>query len=331
MSAVVYADAPAVSQADRREAGAVGPARGPEDLALSLRTSALATRYQRGEALVLPELVECLQPLCQIAVRRYARRRQLLPPSIDLEDLDQQVWVIVDDLAHRWRSESGAFAAYVRVAMPFELERFLAHSSPARRSRTVRVESLDPEELLRRFGQLPGQDGREWPESLALREMMEQLLPLERTVLLLHGMGKQALREVAQRLGLTDRVAARVYASALHKARLILDLAADAPDGALVIGWGGGQLRDPADALEARRGLERLVAVLHESADVDGRLPGRAAVCAATRFSETRVAGLMQHLVDRGCIAGRVARQPGRLVHRTAAETLARALGESRG
>ena len=69
--------------------------------------------------------------------------------------------------------------------------------------------------------------------------------------------------------------------------------------------------------------VERLVTALHEGAGARGRLPGRAIVCARANLSEVRFARLMGLLVTRGCIVGRSARKPGRLVYATPEETLA--------
>jgi hypothetical protein len=156
-------------------------------------------------------------------------------------------------------------------------------------------------------------DGRRWDDQLIAVEMLSELDPIARWVLLLHVLEERPFQDVARALRLTQAGAYRAYRRALDQLRLRAGLALD-PDDALANAPGG------------RPSIERLVTVLHDATRVRGRLPGRATVCARAHISEVRFARLMGLLVTRGCIVGRTARRPGRLVHATADETLAHLL-----
>lgn len=282
----------------------------PNDAILTARANALALAHKRGQPDALPELVELLQPFLHAAVRRYVGNTSALPASLDIDDLRQQSWLILDNLARRWDPAHGEFPAYVRTTMLWEVWRYVRSLSPGRRARSVRVDNVQHDELLDRLGDRPGTDGRQWDNQLIAAEMLAELDPIARWVFLMHLLEDRTFRDVAQALRLTLAGACRAYRRALDQLRLRAGLEAD-PDDALS-GLPGGQ---PA--------VERLVRVLHERVARTGRMPGRAVVCKEASLSEVRFARLIGLLVARGCIVGRSARKPGRLVHRTAEETLA--------
>jgi hypothetical protein len=153
-------------------------------------------------------------------------------------------------------------------------------------------------------------DGRRWDDQLIAAEMLSELDPIARFVLLLHILEERPFQDVARALKITQAGAYRAYRRALDQLRLRAGLELD-PDDALASKVGG----QPA--------IERLVTVLHEGTTIHGRLPGRAIVCERADLSEVRFARLMGLLTTRGCIVDRSARKPGRLVHATAEATLA--------
>ena len=279
------------------------------DAELTERANTLALALQQGQADVLPGLVELFQPLMKLSIRRYQHRSLSLPVALDLEDLRQQVWLILDSLARRWDPDGGDFPAYVRTALPWELWRFVKGQSPSRRARTVRVDNVQHDILMDRLEDRPGTDGRQWDDQLIAAEMLNELDPIARWVFLLHLLEDRSFIDVAKALRLTQTSTYRAYRRALDQLRLRAGLELD-----------------PDDALARRPGsqpaVERLVDALHAGVNVHGRLPGRATICAQTGLSEIRFARLMGLLVTSGCIVGRTARQPGRLVHATPAETL---------
>jgi RNA polymerase sigma factor (sigma-70 family) len=280
----------------------------PDD-EVTARANALALAHQGGQKDALPALVELLQPLMRAALFPYIRGSLGLPAALDLADLSQQSWLILDTLAHRWDPAGGDFPAYVRMTFLWEVWRYVRTLSPARRARTVRVDNVQHDTLLDRIDDHAGVDGRGWDDQLIALEMLSELDPIARWVLLLHVLGEQPFHDVARALKLTQAGVYRAYRRALDQLRLRAGLELD-PDDALASESGG----QPA--------IERLVAVLHEATTMHGRLPGRAAVCARADISEVRFARLMGLLVTKGCIVDRSARKPGRLVHPTVEETL---------
>jgi RNA polymerase sigma factor (sigma-70 family) len=273
--------------------------------------NALASALQQGEPAALTALVELLQPLLRLALRRYRNRVfSSLPAGLDLDDLRQQCWLLLDSLAQRWDPAGGDFPAYVRATLPWELWRYVKAQTPSRRARSVWVENVQHDTLMDRLEDWAGTDGRHWDDQLIAAEMLRELDPIARWVFLLHLLEDRSFLDVAKALRLTQTTTYRAYRRALDQLRLRAGLELD-PDDQLV--------RRPG----SQPAVERLVYALHAGANVHGRLPGRTVVCAQTGLSEVRFARLMGLLVTSGCIVGRTPRQPGRLVHRTPEETLA--------
>ena len=317
---------------------------GPSDRAPD-PANELALAYRSGRTELLPALFDALRPVLQPTLRRYRLNARSLPPALEPEDLVQQTWLILDRLARRWDPAGGDFGAYVRTTFPWALWRYIQYQSPGRRARAVRVDNVQHQELLDRFGDRPGTDGRAWDEQLIAAELLDELDPIERRAFLLHRVEERSLPEVGQALRLTSAGAFRTYHRALDRLRLRAGLEIDAVDddgyaerqaaeraGQPACDPRGGEASDgPGDAMgivtdvtpRGRGPLERLVEVLHAGAGPDGRVPGRGPVCAQAGLSEVRFARLMGLLVERGCVVDRSARRPGRLVHATPAETLA--------
>lgn len=257
----------------------------------------LALEYQAGRRQALAELHRGLRPLILQTVGQLAS--QGLPPTLDARDLSQQSWLILDDLARRWRPSLGAFVAYAVSSLPWALARYVRHHSPAQRAR-VRVETVEEDELQRLFEELAGEDGRAWDDELAIQERLAPLPPLERRVVALRVLERYSFQAICVSLGITRSRARRAFSRGLALLR--------------------GERPQPGED------LERLVRALHLGAAPDGQLPGRAWVCAQTGFSQDRYARLMRCLVAAGCIRGRTSRQPGWLVDPDATATLRRAV-----
>jgi DNA-directed RNA polymerase specialized sigma24 family protein len=306
---VLETDSPA---ADREAARTVpGPGVAPsEPDETTARANALALAYQAGQTDALPALFELLRPMLRASLQRYKIGSLGLPASLDQDDLQQQSWIILDALARRWSPTGGDFPAYVRSTFLWELWRYVCSLSPGRRARAVRVDNVQHDELLDRIGDRTGTDGRHWDDQLIAVEMLQDLDLIARQAFLLHLLEDQTFEDVARALRLTQAGAYRAYRRALDQLRLRAGLELD-PDDALTRKPGG----KPA--------VERLVDALHAGAGPSGRLPGRAIICARANISEVRFARLMGLLVTRGCIVGRSARKPGRLVYATPEETLA--------
>jgi hypothetical protein len=100
----------------------------PENAELTARANALALAHQAGQPGALSELIELLRPLLRTALYRYRRGSLVLPAPLDLDDLYQQSWLILDGLARRWDPAGGDFPAYVRVTFLWELWRYVRRS-----------------------------------------------------------------------------------------------------------------------------------------------------------------------------------------------------------
>jgi len=291
--------------------------------------NALALAYRAGRTDLLPALSEALRTVLLPALNRYGTRARPLPASLERADLVQQSWLILDMLARRWDPAGGDFGAYVRTTFPWELWRYVQYQSPGRRARAVRVDNVQHQALVDQLGDRPGTDGRDWDEQLIAAELLDELDPLARRAFLLYCIEDRSLLEVSRTLRLTRASAYRAYRRALDRLRLRAGLEVDAIDAAPRSAHGpreriGIQMAGGTGARSGgRRAIERLVEALHAGAAPEGRLPGRAPVCARAGLSEARFARLMGLLVERGCIMERSARRPGRLVHATPAETLA--------
>ncbi|MBI4492149.1 MAG: sigma-70 family RNA polymerase sigma factor [Chloroflexi bacterium] len=265
----------------------------------------LALAYQAGQRQRLGELYHALEPLIANILRRVGAQR--LPGALEAQDLAQQSWVILAELAQRWQPELGAFGAYVVSSLPWALERYIVKHSPARRAAHVQVISIESEEALRLMNERAGDDGRAWDDRLACQELLARLPLLERDVLTQHVVERRSFSILAPALGLHPSKAKRLFAVA----RATLQ---DKPPGVA--------------ASELGPELGALVRTLHQGAAADGLLPGRVWVCTHTGLSQAHYAQLVQCLVAAGAIRGRTARRPGWLVERDAEATLRRVKGE---
>lgn len=285
----------------------------------TVRANELALAYQRGQSDLLPELFTAVRPILLTALARYGTDGRALPSSLEIEDVVQQSWLVLDGLARRWDPSAGDFPAYARSGFFWGLWRYVRAQSGSGRARDVEVEQVPHDDLLEQLRQQAGIDGRAWERDLILAEMLDELDPLPRRALLLHLLGDQSFDQVGQAMQIGTSGAFREYHRALDRLRREFGLEPASVEAA----GGHGDIGRSGD----ERALERLVAGLHEGADAEGRLPGRSWLRARTGLSEVRLARLIGLLVERGCIAGRSARRSGRLVEATPEATLERARG----
>jgi RNA polymerase sigma factor (sigma-70 family) len=275
--------------------------------------NALALAYRAGEADALPRIFESLRWLAMYHVDRYHPAGRPLPAILDHDDLVQQAWLILDGLLHQWDPAVGDFGAYARVAFPKQLLRYVRMHSPRRRARDVRVDNVDHDDIVERCNEIPGADGRRWDDQLILAELIDDLDPRPRQALLLRVLEDRPPEQVARTLRISEPVMYRESGRALRDLRRRLGGVDDPAD-------------DPPARPETELAIQRLVVALHAGADPDGLLPGRAWIAERTGLSTVRMTRLIRLLVQRGCVEGRSRRRPGRLVHRTPAATLRRAL-----
>ncbi len=279
--------------------------------------SRLARAFQSGDRTVLAALHRALRPLMSSALWRYrepaGRERRSLPATLERGDLAQESWLILADLAERWRPEGGSFAAYFRVSFPWALARYVRRHSPSRRARNVLVLGAESPDVQAQLDLRPGTDGREWDGDLVWSELIEQLSEQERAVLRLHFADQKPFTAVAQALQLTRPAAYRLYRRALRNVQ----------GSSVRVGHRTVLLEADSLNLDREGDLLGLVQALHDGTRPDGRLPGRAWLAARTGLGPRRLERLLLLLVEAGCIVDRGPRAAGRLVHASPEETLA--------
>ena len=278
--------------------------------------SRLALAFQAGDRMALGALHCTVRPLIDSALARYRSDPGALPAGLDRDDLLQQSWLILADLATRWKPTGGRFGAYFRVSFPWALGRYVRRNSPSRRARGVVVLGAEQPDVQQQLDAQTGADGREWDGDLAWSELLAHLSDDERLVLMLHLCQQQTFETVARALQLTRPAAYRLYRRALKRVQ------------ASPVRVGEQSVVVDAESLNLSRegDLIRLVRAIHRHARGNGRLPGRRQLVEQTGLSEQRLARLMRVLVEAGCIHDRRSRLSGRLAHPTPEETLA-ALG----
>ena len=292
-----------------------GPSAGPID-----EPSRLALAYQAGDRAALAPLHDLLRPMMAAVLARYPERpgapTRALPATLERGDLQQESWIILAELASRWRPEGGSFGAYFRVSFRWAVARYVRRNSPSRRARGVRVLGAELPDVQAELDHQAGADGRDWDGDLAWVELLEHLSEQERAVLMLHLADQKPFSDVAAALALTRPAAYRLYRRALRRVQ----------GSSVRVGDETVFLDATSLNLERQGQLVALVLALHAGAGPGGRVPGRAWLTANTDLSEQRLSRLLKLLAEAGCIQGRAARQAGWLVHPTPAATLA-ALG----
>lgn len=275
--------------------------------------SRLARAFQAGDRSVLARLHEALRPQMAVALARYRDRPGALPSSLERGDLAQESWLILAELAERWRPAGGSFAAYFRVSFPWELARYVQHHSPSRRARGIRVLGSDLPDVQGELDEHVDVDGREWDGEVVWSELIEPLTEREQAVLLLHLAHQKPFAEVARALRMTRPAAFRLYRRALKRVQ----------GSSIRVGQRTVFLDAAILNLERQGELIGLVRTLHAQADENGCLPGRNRLKAETGLSQDCLARLLSLLAEAGCIRSRRPRKAGSLVQASPEETLA--------
>src|SRR3712207_1474377 len=124
----------------REDAGQGSGSAGSRDVGAALaldEPSRPALAYQGGDRSALGALYRAVGPLLGAALARYQQQPGSLPSGLDCDDLAQQSWLILAELAVRWKPSGGSFAAYFRVSFRWALARYVRRNSPSRRARGV--------------------------------------------------------------------------------------------------------------------------------------------------------------------------------------------------
>ena len=180
--------------------------------------SALVLRYQAGDAAALELLHARLGRAIGKALRRY--RAAQLPSTVTRQDLTQQSWVILAELAHRWRP-SGSFLAYFFRSFPRQVEHYLQRSRPGRRTKQAHVVAVPHDELLDAAASLPARDP--FAESaVAWTDEIASLPAEQRIALMLRTMEGSSFDAIGRTLHVSRASAHRLYRRAV--ARLAIEL-----------------------------------------------------------------------------------------------------------
>jgi RNA polymerase sigma factor (sigma-70 family) len=175
--------------------------------------SALVTRYQAGEAEALALLHARLARAMGKMLRRY--RSSDLPSTVSRQDLTQESWIIVAELAGRWRP-SGSFLAYFFRSFPHQMERYLQRSRLSRRTKQVQVTAVPHDELLGSAARLAAREPLvdqmgSWADEIAA-------LPAEqRTALMLHTVEGSSFDVIGRTLHVSRASAHRLYRRAVAR------------------------------------------------------------------------------------------------------------------
>ncbi len=274
---------------------------------------ALVKRYQAGDSEALRQLHAQLEVTIIAILQQY--RAAQPPPVCSLEDLLEQSWTVLADLARAWKSFDsaqdslgGSFLGYFMRSFPGAIARSVRQAWPAGK--------ISPHPLRGR-GQVrgypahdaaAGSGGGPSPEAAQiwqgpfLAAELARLPALERQIVTLRALELQDMNSIARQVGVTPDKAYGLY----RKAHWTLTTRRR-----LAMGRGSIAMR-------------RLVTSLHVAATATRRAPGRDWVIATTGLNRAEYEELMALLVESGAIRSRCWRHSGYLVEPTIAATLAR-------
>lgn len=277
-------------------------------------TDLLARRYQQGHTEALGPLLRAVEPLVAAALvhARAHARFSGMPPSIGYADLAQHAALTVAELALKWDPDLGAFGAYLRSSLKWELSHLVRRFSASRGRDDVTVLSVDHDKVDTLANRRPGEDGRRWADTIALCEALALLSPTERRVVGLVVLGGLDVSDAARRMRVTRYQAEHALRTGLAALRCVLEGRPRRP-----LGRGNWATRDRDSEL-----LARLLEALMQTMKPSGYLRGCGAICSASGLTLQEYRRLMARLVAGGVVAGSRPTQPGYLVLTAAAELL---------
>lgn len=176
----------------------------------------LALRFQAGDRGALGALYVAVEALLRTALRRWRRAR--LTAVLERADLEQQSWLILADLARRWRPDGGAsFTTYLARAFPWALGRYVRSQTPERRAATCHVQAEAHDRVVALAGAAPDASG--WDDALYCAELLHGLDPQARAALWLHAVEERSFTDLARALGVPRATAYDLYCRAVSRAR----------------------------------------------------------------------------------------------------------------
>jgi RNA polymerase sigma factor (sigma-70 family) len=291
----------------------------PEDEAV-----ALVHRYQDGDAAALAALHGQLRP----AIRAALRRLQVvdLPPTLTSQDLEQQSWIVLADLALHWQPD-GRFLAYFFQSFAHQMSRFVQQAASTRRTRLIEVVTLPHDDLVLKLEGIVDQDlgaGELSGGALPLLDDLAALPRRQRAAFLLHAVDGHDFEAIGRTLQISRASAHRLY----HQARQRLQ----GPGLPISTSGEASEPRDSASIHETpQRQLERWVRGLHNLAGQDGVLAGRRRVAVVLGLSRREYTALLIRLEAAGAIVERAPTRSGRLVDASPQATLERVRSTEEG
>lgn len=284
----------------------------------------LVVRYQSGQEGALADLYRFLEPAIRTGLRRY--RSADLPTSLTRQDISQQCWVILADLARRWRPR-GSFLAYFFRTFPYALQRFVHRPRPRRRT----VEIMVPHDEVMLAADRVREAEPIWETKPTWQEVLAGLSAPERQVFVLHSVEGQSFASISQALGVSRATAYRLHRRAL--AQLSNQIGAErsaerSRESIPEVPAGAGPSMDPTGHTPHSAGASpeaaiiRLVHALHAGAGPSGELGGRTRTLLTTGLNRRDYAELMARLEGLGIVVNRGPRRSGSLAYRAPEESL---------
>jgi DNA-directed RNA polymerase specialized sigma24 family protein len=279
------------------------------------------TRFREGDAEALGRLHDLLTPAIRSIIGRY--RWSSLPSAISAQDLQQQSWVILGELAGRWRP-TGSFLAFFFASFPRELRRYVVRAR-LDRGGPVQVQCLAPTDLVELADR--SHFGAVEPESLPWADQLAALPARERAAFVMRARDSLDFASIGSALGVSRASAHRFFRRAcdrLGTAALAAGLAPSIrgrqPSLGDVPRRPGGETGCDAELSPVE--VARLVRVLHRLATASGRLPGRRRLMAPTGLDRAGLSQLMSRLENAGVVVERGPGRSGRLAEPTLTGTL---------
>jgi RNA polymerase sigma factor (sigma-70 family) len=184
---------------------------GPRSPVTEPEAAALVVRYQDGDPEALALLHDRLGAIILSVLRPY--RTVMLPSAMTYQDVVQQTWVILAELAERWQPH-GSFLAYFFRSFPRALRRYVTVAGAHRGSKHARVISVPYDELLRAADALGGL--HQEPEQLLWRQQVGGLPVDQRVALTMHVLDGESFETIGRTLGISRASAHRLYRRALE-------------------------------------------------------------------------------------------------------------------
>ena len=267
-----------------------GSAEHPFDHRLDENQAAtLVTQYQAGDGPSLQSLHAQLEPAIGSMLNRYRGGR--LSSLLTLQDLRQQSWIVLAELATRWRP-TGSFLAYFFRSFPREMQRYVRGADWRRGTVEARANGATLAEAE------PGYDLQ--AEPVDWHGTLIRLPRLEQAAFLLRNVEQRDFATIGEQLGMSRTSAYRYY----ERARAQLAERFSGRSSAMTVP------------------MQRLVQALHATATDDGRIAGRRRLLVLTGLGRPEYEALMLELESRGVIFGRGPGLSGRLAFSGVAETL---------